>query len=94
MPCDPRRSLITHPDAILFLRIWLERVFQQPLSISLIDKWTAQSTRRGLSKGACHPCLATEGEPNYIADSVVLDFDAVDFNFFSDLGSRLLHTKD
>ncbi len=35
MSCDWRRSLITHPDAISFLRILGERVFQQPLAIAL-----------------------------------------------------------
>jgi len=30
MPWNPRGSFISHPDAILFLRFWRERVFQQP----------------------------------------------------------------
>lgn len=30
MPCKSRRSLRTHPGAILFLRFYGERVFQQP----------------------------------------------------------------
>src|SRR6266699_3521553 len=34
MSCDWRRSLITHPDAISFLRILGERVFQQPRDLS------------------------------------------------------------
>ena len=38
MSWNSRRSLITHPDAILFLRFYRERVFQQPLPISLIDR--------------------------------------------------------
>ncbi len=37
MPCDPRRSLITHPDAILFLRILRERVFQQVRLLTTVD---------------------------------------------------------
>jgi hypothetical protein len=38
MPWDLRRSLITHLDAILFLRISQERVFQQAQAISLIHQ--------------------------------------------------------
>jgi hypothetical protein len=41
MSCDLRIPLKTHPDAISFLRILQERVFQQPLAISLIE------TRKG-----------------------------------------------
>jgi hypothetical protein len=37
MSCDPRRSLITHPDAISFLRILQERVFQQPRDITPVN---------------------------------------------------------
>jgi hypothetical protein len=33
----PRTSFLGHPDAILFLRISRERVFQQPQAISLIE---------------------------------------------------------
>ena len=36
MPLSSRGSLITHPDAILFLRFWRERVFQQPRDFSSI----------------------------------------------------------
>jgi hypothetical protein len=36
MSCDPRRSLITHPNAILFLRISGEGVFQQPRAIAQV----------------------------------------------------------
>ena len=46
------------------------------------------------SQGSCHPCLATHGEPSYIAGLVVRKFDVVDFNFFSDLPSCLLRPKD
>jgi hypothetical protein len=35
MPWNPRGSFIAHPDAILFLRFWRERVFQHQLSIAL-----------------------------------------------------------
>ena len=37
MSRDPGRSLITHPDATLFLRVSREGVFQQPLPIALFD---------------------------------------------------------
>jgi hypothetical protein len=37
----PRTSFLGHPDAILFLRISRERVFQQPQAISLIEVWLA-----------------------------------------------------
>src|SRR6266581_2881720 len=36
MSCDSRRSLITHPDAILFSRISREGVFQQTRLISSV----------------------------------------------------------
>jgi hypothetical protein len=34
---DPSKSIVGHPDAILFLRILREGVFQQPQAITLID---------------------------------------------------------
>src|SRR5713101_951593 len=37
MSCDSRRSLITHPDAISFLRISQKRVFQQTRLFTTID---------------------------------------------------------
>src|SRR6266699_4812795 len=37
MSCDRRRSPITHPDAISFLRILQERVFQQPRLFTSTD---------------------------------------------------------
>jgi hypothetical protein len=37
MSRKPRKSLVGHPDAILFSRIPPEGVFQQPLSIALIE---------------------------------------------------------
>jgi hypothetical protein len=36
-PGKPRTAFVGHPDAISFLRISPERVFQQPQAISLID---------------------------------------------------------
>jgi hypothetical protein len=33
---DPRKSIVGHPDAILFLRISLEGVFQQPRLITTV----------------------------------------------------------
>jgi len=49
MPWNPRGSFIAHPDAILFLRFWRERVFQQPLPISLIDSVGDRATALGSS---------------------------------------------
>src|SRR5207245_378650 len=44
MSCDSRKSLIRHPDAILFLRIWQEGVFLQPQAFALK---TRNSSLRG-----------------------------------------------
>jgi hypothetical protein len=46
-PGDPRKSIVGHPDAITFLRILREGVFQQPRLIS-------STGRRVLRKGVSH----------------------------------------
>jgi hypothetical protein len=42
---DPRKSIVGHPDAILFLSILREGVFQQPQAITLIDRATGVNER-------------------------------------------------
>ena len=37
---DPRKSIVGHPDAILFLRILREGVFQQPQAFTRFDRWS------------------------------------------------------
>lgn len=41
-----RRSIVGLPDAILFLSIFREGVFQQPLAITLSDLWRGVSASR------------------------------------------------
>ena len=44
MSCDSRRSLITDPNAFLFLGISQEGVFQQTQALTLIDPALARSS--------------------------------------------------
>jgi hypothetical protein len=57
MSCDWRRSLITHPDAISFLRILGERVFQQP---RLLSPKTTQMVSGGIYQRLTAPVAARQ----------------------------------
>jgi len=50
MPWNPRGSLITNPDAILFLWIWRERVFQHPRDITTANQEPRRYNRWAMTR--------------------------------------------